>query len=750
MYKRDIYLDIDDNLNNYIKSVELDSNSRVWHFHLTVDYEPLDLTGKSVQFRAEKPDKTNVLNDCKIVDAEKGVVEVKLTRQVNAIPGHVKCLLKIVGAEGFVLKTKTFVVDVSKTLSDDAIVSSDEFGALEAALGKVQDIDNRFAQTNAQLSEKANKNEIANGLTAKGSCLYASLPTTNNLVGDYYYCTDGDGVNPAGNYVWNGTSWYFGGTGDNGYGVLKNDLTQLSDNLENRVYCDNKKLIVYNYVDENKFEVGSVTSNGDKFEAGSAANFKRTIDYLPVNPNSTLSGWRDSGTPTDIHCYYYDSSKKFISSTNQPTSQVPSNAKFMILVLSAKYFGGTRNLMVKEGTTWDEYIAPTPSYEYVQLGKKFVDEDDYSKAMEHLKSEVESLKGAVDENEKTETSVVKAFIHDVMYCAVGTTIDIYNNQVCINADRYRFQWLCDVGLCDKRKFTVTGQSSNVGEHDLTLNIYNDSLGLVWTKTLKLKIVNILNGSYSLGTIGDSMTYGGGQWHSELQTNLSKDKIQLVGTMSKNFRGVDYHIEGRNGYTASDYAYTSGKNGLGNPFYNPSTNKFDFSYYRLQNSINMDAIMIELGTNNIQLDSTENVAAIKTMVDNIRSVDENIKIYICNAIYRSGQDGICRQLNSQGYSLSKGNFKYEEDMKVLNLMIALDETFKNYQNLHFIPLALCHDSENNFGHQSVPLNSRSKVMIDAPSDSIHPNKDNQPAEEGYDIVGYLQFADVMWSVFCGTL
>lgn len=168
MYKRDIYLDIDDNLNNYIKSVELDGNSRVWHFHLTVDYEPLDLTGKSVQFRAEKPDKTNVLNDCKIVDAEKGVVEVKLTRQVNAIPGHVKCLLKIIGDEGFVLKTKTFVVDVSKTLSDDAIVSSDEFGALEAALGKVQDIDNRFAQTNAQLSAEINAKADDSVVVKKG------------------------------------------------------------------------------------------------------------------------------------------------------------------------------------------------------------------------------------------------------------------------------------------------------------------------------------------------------------------------------------------------------------------------------------------------------------------------------------------------------------------------------------------------------------------------------------------------------
>ena len=177
MYKRDIYLDIDDNLNNYIKSVELDSNSRVWHFHLTVDYEPLDLTGKSVQFRAEKPDKTNVLNDCKIVDAEKGVVEVKLTRQVNAIPGHVKCLLKIIGDEGFVLKTKTFVVDVSKTLSDDAVVSSDEFGALEAALGKVQDIDNRFAQTNAQLSDIDNRFEQTNAQLSKAKRYYENVET---------------------------------------------------------------------------------------------------------------------------------------------------------------------------------------------------------------------------------------------------------------------------------------------------------------------------------------------------------------------------------------------------------------------------------------------------------------------------------------------------------------------------------------------------------------------------------------------
>lgn len=64
---------------------------------------------------------------------------------------------------------------------------------------------------------------VANGLTAKGASAYASLPTTGNEIGDYYYCSDGS---PAGNYVWNGTVWYFGGTGDEGYSNLKDDLAK--------------------------------------------------------------------------------------------------------------------------------------------------------------------------------------------------------------------------------------------------------------------------------------------------------------------------------------------------------------------------------------------------------------------------------------------------------------------------------------------------------------------------------------------
>jgi len=108
----------------------------------------------------------------------------------------------------------------------EEIIGNKDFTSL---ISKIDDLDNK---TTAQLAEKANKDEVANGLTAKGAVLHANLPTTGNTVGDYYYCSDGDGVQPAGNYVWNGTTWYFGGTGDNGYNKLIKELDTQKSNID--------------------------------------------------------------------------------------------------------------------------------------------------------------------------------------------------------------------------------------------------------------------------------------------------------------------------------------------------------------------------------------------------------------------------------------------------------------------------------------------------------------------------------------
>lgn len=89
---------------------------------------------------------------------------------------------------------------------------------------RLDNVDNKQQKTTEQLAQKANKDDVTSVMTPKGTLAYASLPNTGNEVGWYYYCPDGDGTHGAGNYVWNGTSWFFGGTGDEGYTKLKNEL----------------------------------------------------------------------------------------------------------------------------------------------------------------------------------------------------------------------------------------------------------------------------------------------------------------------------------------------------------------------------------------------------------------------------------------------------------------------------------------------------------------------------------------------
>ena len=59
------------------------------------------------------------------------------------------------------------------------------------------------------------------------------------------------------------------------------------------------------------------------------------------------------------------------------------------------------------------------------------------------------------------------------------------------------------------------------------------------------------------------------------------------------------------------------------------------------------------------------------------------------------------------------------MKVFNLMSRLNTLLKDYQKLFFIPLSLCHDSENNYGAVAVSVNPRSSQTEYFPSESVHP-------------------------------
>lgn len=349
---------------------------------------------------------------------------------------------------------------------------------------------------------------------------------------------------------------------------------------------------------------------------------------------------------------------------------------------------------------------------------------------------------------ETRENVPLAFLPKEIYVAVGRTIELYNNQVCINAERFNLCWKCNVGSAMKRKFTITGKTELIGDYNLILEIYNDNLDLLESISTKLKIVNsVIASAISVLPIGDSLT-NAKPWLAEVSL-LSNGKINYVGTRWNGF-GSSYETatqkhEGRSGATAEWYTkksvYDFETNGLtpNNPFWNPTTSKFDFGYYKTTYNINPDVVQVFLGTNGISLDPAVNVNNIKAIVDRIRENDSTIKIYIVNTIYRSNQDGIGKTLGNDGYATFKNQYKIEEDMKVFNLMKALDEAFSSYLNIHFINLALTNDSEYNFGRVEINVNPRSSIKEIMPLDSVHPQTE-----------GYLQMADIMFSTFCGTL
>ena len=152
------FIQLDFNKENDLKvpSVQYDSGSRFVKIKLQQNKVPFEINGYRVTVVANKVDGTEIMNDCTILDGDNGLVEFEITEQFNAVKGVVDCQLKLFKGKTL-LTSMPFSINVVKSVSTKEIVSSNELKTLVNALGEVQDIDNRFAQTNTQLSELANK-----------------------------------------------------------------------------------------------------------------------------------------------------------------------------------------------------------------------------------------------------------------------------------------------------------------------------------------------------------------------------------------------------------------------------------------------------------------------------------------------------------------------------------------------------------------------------------------------------------------
>ena len=350
-----------------------------------------------------------------------------------------------------------------------------------------------------------------------------------------------------------------------------------------------------------------------------------------------------------------------------------------------------------------------------------------------------------------DTTVPLVYLPSEICVGVGRTIELYNELVCQNASKYHLHYTCNVGTQYERKYTIVGVQNKIGSYGLTLDVYDDNMKRVWTGTSTVKVVanNIAN-TLNVLPIGDSLT-NRKPWLLEVQ-NLSNNKIHFIGT-----RGLStdpFHQEGRSGFTAADYnssrSYSYDNNYVGNPdfsatanpFWDTDNNKFSLSYWITNQASTVgtpDVIQLFLGTNGLSINPETTVNAIVAMIDSIQDEYPNIPIFVCNTIYHSNQNGYYSS-GGDGYVGSVGDWAYNNDLKIMNLQLALREALSGYSNVYFAPLSVCMDRENDFGRVEVPVNPRLTTVTETiPVEYTHPQTP-----------GYYQIADVLYSCYCAHL
>lgn len=546
--------------------------------------------------------------------------------------------------------------------------------------------------------------------------------------------------------------------------VGTNKIQNDSVSVDKTTFFESINLINKNDID---YKVGYYLNSSGSLSANPTYD---TTGFIKVTP---LESYAFSGAGGARFIMYYDENRNPISSTYvaYPTALVaPEGAYFVRITVYA-----TSLNQFEKGT------EPTAYSPY----KKVI-----SQSLIQPNSE--------------DISVPYFFLPKDVYVAVGRTIEIYYEQVILNAFKWNIQAICAVGQPLKRKFRVIGDLAHVGTYTLTLRAFNDKGVQAGQKTCTIHIINdSISSLKKVLPVGDSIT-NNKPWLTEL-TNLNAN-LTRVGT-----RG-DGH-EGRSGGTCVFYLNTDGtakytyeKNYIGvgsnaevfnstlsysagnfvkyktesetsysvflfktahtantawnyteainisdtNPFWDFNLNKFSLNHYRTFQGVTPDCIILWLGTNGINNTPETNLngaLGIKQIIDNIRLEDSNIPIVVINTIFRGNQNGIGVGSNADGFS-TPTSYKFDEDVKVLLLEQALEKMIGDivaYPNVYLCPVAATHDSEYNFMNLATAKQGVNPRLTG--TDTVY---ELFPVEATHpQTAGYLQAADEIYSTLCAV-
>lgn len=206
-------------------------------------------------------------------------------------------------------------------------------------------------------------------------------------------------------------------------------------------------------------------------------------------------------------------------------------------------------------------------------------------------------------------------------------------------------------------------------------------------------------------IGDSLTDAGTMQNYFKDINEDGTVI-LYGTRGNG----DYLHEGRSSWTVGDY-FAESKNGLTNPFYNPTTGTFDFTYYINQypEFADVDVVNIFLGRNNgFNVGILSNI---DEMISSIKNYNSDIIVTLMGAY-----NVACDNSGTGRYLQTAEDFNYISH--VYNNVFY--EKYVTNENVKLIPAHCNLDNKYDYKTTEVAVSVVDDRTITVYTDNVHPD------------------------------
>ena len=440
------------------------------------------------------------------------------------------------------------------------------------------------------------------------------------------------------------------------------------------------KLLPYDtfklYIDNLAYDINSLTDLKDNSIIPEKTTFIK-VGKNKLNLYTAIKGYYvnpTTGVLTENSVYISSQPIQLISDISL------QNIKFYAVYdvngsfLYGETLNGKKTILKEKGGSYIR-VSPISNLEgvaQVEYGLEFSEIEPYTAILEGIETP-SSFK------EKPQLNATKN-----IYITDTDTLNIFKqNTLRENYTKYNFRW--GRGVQGEKKYSEL--FTETGAKNINIELFEND-NLLSSKTITVNSVKLRSDKIIALLIGDS-TVDSLTTEPPSQARLGYhmlqkmgDKLELIGTRGL---GNSKH-EGRGGWTAKDYRSNKTDVTGTNPFYNPETKDFDFSYYMTKTKqVKPKTVFIQLGINDVFNYSNNELVnnKINEFISDITFIKDNIKTYgsdievIYNLPIPPTEKIDVFAETYKNYNLPQWRYKYNNFMLV-NKMIEVfsnDETIK---------------------------------------------------------------------------